>query len=73
MRGSKMPPSPVTSAVQSIESAKLRLGSMAELASEDLRKSLINIEELAGRSDMEQVFDSPVSALANKHNPAFSR
>jgi len=53
----------ITSAVQSIESAKLRLGSMAELASEDLRKSLKNIEELAGRSDMEQVFDRIFSSF----------
>jgi len=36
---------------------------MAELASEDLRKSLKNIEELAGRADMEQVFDRIFSSF----------
>jgi tRNA modification GTPase len=47
----------ITAAAQNLELAREKLGNDPELASEDLRKSLKNIEELAGRSDMEQVFD----------------
>ena len=53
----------IASAAQSVDMARTRLGSMAELASEDLRKSLKYIEELAGRSDMEQVFDRIFSSF----------
>jgi len=53
----------IASAVENVEFAQGKLGSMAELASENLRKSLINIEELAGRSDMEQVFDRIFSSF----------
>lgn len=53
----------ILSAVENIELAQARLGSMAELASENLRKALKNIEELAGRSDMEQVFDRIFSSF----------
>ena len=53
----------IASAAQSVDMARTRLGSMAELASEDLRKTLKYIEELAGRSDMEQVFDRIFSSF----------
>jgi len=53
----------ISAARESVGLARDRLGSMAELASEDLRKSLKNIEELAGRSDMEQVFDRIFSSF----------
>jgi len=53
----------IRSAAHNVDMARGKLGSMAELASEDLRKSLINIEELAGRSDMEQVFDRIFSSF----------
>ena len=53
----------IRSAVHNVAMARGKLGSMAELASENLRKSLINIEELAGRSDMEQVFDRIFSSF----------
>ena len=53
----------IRSAAHNVDMAREKLGSMAELSSEDLRKSLINIEELAGRSDMEQVFDRIFSSF----------
>ena len=53
----------ISSAAQSIEFAMVRLGSDPELSSEDLRNALKYIEELAGRSDMEQVFDRIFSSF----------
>ena len=53
----------ISSAVQAVDFARARLGSDPELASEDLRNALKNIEELAGRSDMEQVFDRIFSSF----------
>ena len=38
-------------------SAQARLGTAPELASEDIRRALRSIDELAGRSDIEEVFD----------------
>ena len=53
----------ISSAAQNVDIARRNLGVEPELASEDLRKSLKNIEELAGRSDMEQVFDRIFSSF----------
>lgn len=53
----------ISSAAENVVLARGKLGSGPELASEDLRKALINIEELAGRSDMEQVFDRIFSSF----------
>jgi tRNA modification GTPase len=47
----------IRSAAGNVGLAREKLGSDPELSSEDLRKALINIEELAGKSDVEQVFD----------------
>jgi len=46
----------ISAAAQNLELACTKLGADPELASEELRKSLKNIEELSGHSDMEQVF-----------------
>ena len=53
----------ISSALENVEIAKNKLGTMAELSSENLRKALINIEELSGRADMEQVFDRIFSSF----------
>ena len=53
----------ISVAAKNVRFAREKLGSEPELASEDLRKALINIEELAGRSDMEQVFDRIFSSF----------
>lgn len=53
----------IASAAQAVDFARRRLGSDPELASEDLRNALKNIEELAGRSDIEQVFDRIFSSF----------
>ncbi len=53
----------IASAQRAVEFARDRLADAPELASEDLRNALINIEELAGRSDMEQVFDRIFSSF----------
>ncbi len=53
----------ISSASEAVNTAREKLGSDPELASEDLRKALKNIEELAGRSDMEQVFDRIFSSF----------
>ncbi len=53
----------IASALMAVDVAREKLGSDPELASEDLRNALINIEELAGRSDMEQVFDRIFSSF----------
>ena len=53
----------ISSAGQNVDLARQKLGVEPELASENLRKSLKNIEELAGRSDMEQVFDRIFSSF----------
>jgi len=46
-----------------VDAAAQRLGVTPELASEDIRNALISLEELAGRSDMEQVFDRIFSSF----------
>ena len=53
----------ISAAFQNVQIARQKLGVDPELASEDLRKVLKNIEELAGRSDMEQVFDRIFSSF----------
>ena len=53
----------IASSSRNVDVARGKLGSEPELASENLRKSLKNIEELAGRSDMEQVFDRIFSSF----------
>ena len=53
----------ISAASDNIAMAREKLGSDPELSSEDLRKALINIEELAGRSDVEQVFDRIFSSF----------
>lgn len=53
----------ITTAYEAAMMAMARLGSSPELASEDIRKALISLEELAGRSDMEQVFDRIFSSF----------
>jgi len=53
----------ISTASQNIAMAREKLGSDPELSSEDLRKALKNIEELAGRSDVEQVFDRIFSSF----------
>ena len=53
----------ISSAAQNVDLARRNLGVEPELASEDLRKSLKCIEELAGKSDMEQVFDRIFSSF----------
>ena len=53
----------ISSAAQNVGIARRNLAVEPELASEDLLKSLKNIEELAGRSDMEQVFDRIFSSF----------
>ncbi len=53
----------ISAAAENINLAREKLGSDPELSSEDLRKALINIEELAGRSDVEQVFDRIFSSF----------
>ena len=53
----------ISSAAQNVGIARRNLAVEPELASEDLRKSLKNIKELAGRSDMEQVFDRIFSSF----------
>ena len=53
----------ISAAAANVALAQEKLGSDPELSSEDLRKSLINIEELAGRSDVEQVFDRIFSSF----------
>ena len=53
----------ISSAAQNVDVARQKLGVEPELASENLRKSLKNIEELSGRSDMEQVFDRIFSSF----------
>ena len=53
----------ISSAAHNVDLARRNLGVEPELASEDLRKSLKNIEELAGRSDIEQVFDRIFSSF----------
>jgi len=53
----------ITRACEVSLTAMTRLGESPELASEDIRKALISLEELAGRSDMEQVFDRIFSSF----------
>lgn len=53
----------IASASECVAMSRGKLGSDPELASEDLRKALKYIEELAGRSDMEQVFDRIFSSF----------
>lgn len=53
----------ISSACENVNVAREKLGAAPELASEDLRKALKNIEELAGLSDMEQVFDRIFSSF----------
>lgn len=53
----------ISAAAENVAMAREKLGSDPELSSEDLRKSLINIEELAGKSDVEQVFDRIFSSF----------
>jgi len=53
----------IESAKNSVETALSRLGSEPELSSEDIRNALLSLEELAGRSDMEQVFDRIFSSF----------
>ena len=53
----------ISAAAENVDIARAKLGFEPELASENLRKSLKYIEELAGRSDMEQVFDRIFSSF----------
>lgn len=53
----------ISSAYQNLDFARGKLGVDPELSSEELRKALKNIEELAGRSDIEQVFDRIFSSF----------
>ena len=53
----------ISSALQNVDFSRRKLGVDPELASEDLRKALKYLEELAGRSDMEQVFDRIFSSF----------
>jgi len=53
----------ISSARDSVEFALGKLATDPELASEDLRNTLNYIEELAGRSNMEQVFDRIFSSF----------
>jgi tRNA modification GTPase len=53
----------IRSAAGNVGLAREKLGSDPELSSEDLRKALMNIEELAGKSDVEQVFDRIFSSF----------
>ena len=53
----------IETACQAASTAMTRLGTSPELASEDIRNALISLEELAGRSDMEQVFDRIFSSF----------
>ena len=53
----------IRSAADNVDRARKNLGVEPELASEDLRKSLKYIEELAGKSDLEQVFDRIFSSF----------
>lgn len=53
----------ISAAAENVDIAREKLGFEPELASENLRKSLKYIEELAGRSDMEQVFDRIFSSF----------
>jgi tRNA modification GTPase len=53
----------ISSACENLQLARGKLGVDPELSSEDLRKALKNIEELAGRSDIEQVFDRIFSSF----------
>ncbi|MEP4052665.1 MAG: tRNA uridine-5-carboxymethylaminomethyl(34) synthesis GTPase MnmE [Litorimonas sp.] len=53
----------ISSACENLELARGKLGVEPELSSENLRKALKNIEELAGRSDIEQVFDRIFSSF----------
>lgn len=53
----------ISAAAENVDIARGKLGFEPELASENLRKSLKYLEELAGRSDMEQVFDRIFSSF----------
>ena len=53
----------IETAREAASTAMMRLGTSPELASEDIRNALISLEELAGRSDMEQVFDRIFSSF----------
>lgn len=53
----------IEAAYSAVSDAIERLGLTPELASEDIRNTLISLEELAGRSDMEQVFDRIFSSF----------
>ena len=53
----------IETAREAASTAMTRLGASPELASEDIRNALISLEELAGRSDMEQVFDRIFSSF----------
>ena len=53
----------ISAAAENVDIARAKLGFEPELASENLRKTLKYIEELAGRSDMEQVFDRIFSSF----------
>ena len=53
----------IRGALKAVDMARETLGSDSELASEDLRKALKHIEELAGKSDVEQVFDRIFSSF----------
>jgi tRNA modification GTPase len=53
----------ISSALKNVNLARGKLGVDPELASEDLRKALKNMEELSGHSDMEQVFDRIFSSF----------
>ena len=53
----------IETAREAASTAMTRLGTSPELASEDIRNALISLEELAGRSDMEQVFDRIFSSF----------
>ena len=53
----------IETAKSAVSSAIARLSVTPELASEEIRNALISLEELAGRSDMEQVFDRIFSSF----------
>lgn len=53
----------ILSALRAVEAATAKLASDPELASEDIRNALLSLEELSGRSDMEQVFDRIFSSF----------
>ena len=53
----------ISRSASAVSDAMERLGDMPELASEDIRAALTALEELAGRSDVEQVFDRIFSSF----------